>query len=68
MTENQIKESANNVIAIYGSDTIAAKFAKHVLNYLEKDNLDPHEADPDFPYGSYTHSLPLENNIKLKRI
>ena len=36
MTENQIKESANNVIAIYGSDTIAAKFAKHVLNYLEK--------------------------------
>ena len=53
MTENQIKESANNVIAIYGSDTIAAKFAKHVLNYLEKDNLDPHETDPDFPYRAY---------------
>ena len=53
MTENQIKESANNVIAIYGSDTIAAKFAKHVLNYLEKDNLDPHETDPDFPYNAY---------------
>ena len=53
MTENQIKESANNVIAIYGSATITAKFTKHVLNYLEKDNLDPHEADPDFPYSSY---------------
>ena len=59
--DNLIKE-AEHIITFYGQQTVAADFAREVLKFLQNPavNVNICEIDPDFPYGSYTHTLSVD--------
>ena len=52
MISEQLYHEAQNVIEVYGIDTVAAQFAQKVIeNY---------KAQQDSGFGSYTHQLTLD--------
>lgn len=58
--KDKLIKEAERIIEFYGEPTVAAVFAREVLKFLQKPTGNIWEIDPDFPYGSYTHTLTVD--------
>lgn len=58
--KDKLIKEAERIIEFYGEPTVAADFAREVLKFLQNPPVNIWETDPDFPYGSYTHTLSVD--------
>lgn len=63
--KDKLIKEAEHILEFYGEPTVAADFAREVLKFLQKPTINIWETDPDFPYGSYTHTLSVDELPKL---
>lgn len=54
MSTQKLREQANNIIEVYGQDTVAAEFAKEVILFIDSQKT---WYDPSKPFGEFTHPL-----------
>lgn len=68
--KDKLIKEAERIIEFYGQQTVAADFAREVLKFLQTPVVNTWNVETDYPYGSYTHTLSVDelpkHNMSIK--